>query len=262
VNKVFGNTETDKEKIINFLDKICSTTFQEYLDKSFEELSLYTNAYKNTLHMKRETISDRGIWTAKKRYILNVWDNEGVRYETPKIKIKGLEAIKSSTPSICRDMIKQSVPIMMSGTESDMISYIKECKSKFMSLTPEEVSFPRSVNNLDEYSSKYQIYKKGTPIQVRGTLLYNYHIRKNKLDTKYPIIQNGEKIKYCYLTLPNPIHENVICFIQNFPKGLDLEKYVDYNTQFNKSFLDPLKLILDAIGWRTEKTVNLMNFYC
>lgn len=262
VEKVFKGDIADKEKVVNFLDKICATKIQEFLDKSFDELADYTKAYKNTLYMKRETISDRAIWTKKKRYILNVWDNEGVRYEKPKIKIKGLEAVKSSTPAICREMIKNAVPIMMNGTEDEMIEYIKRCKSHFMSLTPEEISFPRSVNKLDEYSSRIQIYKKGTPIQVRGTLLYNHYIKKKKLDHKYPIIQNGEKIKYCYLTLPNPIHEDVICFIQSFPKDLDLERYVDYNTQFTKSFLGPLEHILDAIGWRTEKQVNLANFYC
>lgn len=262
VQKVFKGKVSDKEKVINFLDKICSTTIQDYLDKSFDELSEYTNAYKNTLYMKREAIADRAIWTAKKRYILNVWDNEGVRYDEPKIKIKGLEAIKSSTPAICRSMIRDAVPIMMTGTEDDMIKYIVKCKEKFMSLPIQDVSFPRGVNKLDVYGSNISIYKKGTPFQIRGALLYNHYIRKKKLDHKYPIIQNGEKIKYCYMTLPNPIHENAISFIQTFPKELDLEKYVDYTTQFNKAFLDPLTNILDAIGWKSEKKINLANFYC
>lgn len=262
VEKVFKGNIADKEKVINFLDKICATTIQDFLNKSFDELAEYTNAYKNTLYMKRESISDRAIWTKKKRYILNVWDNEGVRYEKPKIKIKGLEAVRSSTPAVCRDMIKNAVPIMMSGTEDEMISYIKECKKRFMSLTPEEVSFSMSANNLEEYSSKIKIYEKGTPIQVRGALLYNHYIKKKKLEYKYPVIQNGEKIKFCYLTLPNPIHEDVISFIQTFPKDLDLEEYVDYNMQFTKTFLGPLSRILDAIGWKTEKQVNLANFYC
>lgn len=262
VNKIFKDKNVSKEKIINFLDKICNTTFQDFINKSFDELSDYTNAFKNTLYMKREAISDKAIWTAKKRYILNVWDNEGVRYESPKIKIKGLEAIKSSTPAICRKMIKDSIPIMINGDEDTMIQYIKKCKEEFMKLSPEEVSFPKSVNKLDVYSSKDTIYKKGTPIQIRAILLYNYYIKKNKLDYKYPIIQNGEKIRYCYLKLPNPIRENVIGYIQTFPRELNLESYVDYSTQFNKTFLDPLTHILDAIGWKTEKKVNLSKFYC
>lgn len=262
VNKVFNNKLPEKEKIVDFLDKACATKFQEFLDKSFQELADYTNAFENTLYMKRETISDRGIWTAKKRYILNVWDNEGVRYEKPKIKIKGLEAVQSSTPSICRKMLKDAVPILMTGTEDDMIEYIQECKKTFMSLTPEQVSFPKSANNLSVYSHIHDIYKKGTPLQVRGSLLYNYYIRRRKLDHKYPLIKEGDKIKYTYLKIPNPIREDVIAYIQTFPRELDLEKYVDYNTQFNKSFLAPLTRILDAIGWRTEKRVNLANFYC
>ena len=261
VDKVFKDKNPTKEKVVDFLDKICGTTFQDFINGCFQELSDYTNAYNNALYMKREAICDRAIWTKKKRYILNVWDNEGVRYETPKVKIKGLEAIKSSTPAVCRTMIKDAVPIMMNQTEKDMIQYIQECKEKFMNFSIEQISFPRSVNNLETYSSNVTIYTKGTPMHVRGTLLYNYHIKKNKLDNKYPIINNGEKIKYCALKVPNPIHQDVICFIQTFPKELELEKYVDYTTQFNKSFLEPLKIILDAIGWKTEKTVNLSSFY-
>lgn len=261
VNKVFKDNTPSKTEIIDFLDKICGTTFQEYIDKCFQELMDYTNAYKNTLYMKREVICDRAIWTKKKRYILNVWDNEGVRFDKPKIKIKGLEAIKSSTPEVCRKMIKEAVPIMMTQTEDDMIKYIDECKTKFYEFSIAEISFPRSVNNLNTYGSKQTIYTKGTPMHVRGALLYNHYIKKKKLDNKYPIIQNGEKIKFCALKLPNPIHEDIISFIQNFPHELELNQYIDYNTQFNKSFLEPLRLILDAIGWRTEKTVNLANFY-
>lgn len=262
VEKFFPDTsKVPKEKIIDFIDKICDTTFQEYINKSFQELSDYTNSYTNTLYMKREAICDRAIWTKKKRYILNVWDNEGVRYEEPKVKIKGLEAIKSSTPAVCRKMIKDAVPIMMNNTEQDMIDYIKKCKNKFMKFSIEEISFPRSANNLNVYGSPSSIYKKGTPMHVRGSLLYNYYIKKKKLDHKYPLIQNGEKVKYCALQVPNPIREDVISFIQNFPRELDLGKYVDYDTQYNKSFLEPLKTILDAIGWKTEKTVNLANFY-
>lgn len=261
VDKVFSGKSPSKLQIVDFLDKICATTFQDYINQSFQELSDYTNAYKNTLYMKREVICDRAIWTKKKRYILNVWDNEGVRYETPKIKIKGLEAIKSSTPEVCRDMIRNSVPIMMNLSEADMIQYIKECKTKFMNFTIEEISSPRSVNHLDKYGSNRELYKKGTPIHTRGALLYNHYIKKNNLSNKYPVIQNGEKIKYCALKIPNPIREDVISFIQKFPPELGLDEYIDYNLQFNKTFLEPLKLILDAIGWRTEKTVNLAQFY-
>lgn len=261
VNKVFGNQEVEKSKIIDYLDKISDTVFQEFIDKSFQELIDYTNAYKNALYMKREAICDRAIWTRKKRYILNIWDNEGVRYDKPKIKIKGLEAIKSSTPSICRDLIKNAIPIMMNGTEDEMIEYIAKVKEEFFNHSVEEISFPRSANNLEKYSDKSRIYAKKTPMQVRGALLYNHYVKKFKLGNKYPLIQNGEKIKYCALKLPNPIKEDVIAYPQTFPREFGLEKYVDYNTQYVKSFLDPLRTILDAIGWETEKTVRLSSFF-
>ena len=211
--------------------------------------------------MKRENIADRGIWTAKKRYILNVWDSEGVRYGDAKLKIMGIEAVKSSTPAPCRTMIKDGLKVMMSGTEDEMIDYIDGCRTKFKSLPPEEISFPRSVSNVVKYKGTHNIYEKGTPMHVRGALLFNYYVKERKLDKKYAYIQNGEKIKFCYLKKPNPTRENVISFIQDFPKELNLEKYVDYDTQFDKAFLDPMKAVLNAIGWSDERKITLDSFF-
>jgi len=211
--------------------------------------------------MKRENIADRGIWTAKKRYILNVWDSEGVRYEDPKLKMMGIEAVKSSTPAPCRKMIKDALKLMMTGTEEDVIDFIDRSRDEFKKLPPEDISFPRSASDVVKYKSSSTIYIKGTPIHIRGALLFNHYVKKNKLDNKYSLIQNGEKIKFCYLKKPNSIHENVISFIQDFPKELDIDKYVDYDLQFEKSFVEPLKAILDAIGWNVEKTINLELFF-
>jgi hypothetical protein len=149
----------------------------------------------------------------------------------------------------------------MSGTEDEVIDFIDKSRSKFKSLPPEQISFPRSVSDVVKYKSSSSIYSKGTPIHVRGALLFNHYIKENKLDNKYSLIMNGEKIKFCYLKKPNTIHENVISFIQDFPKELNLDKYVDYDLQFEKSFVEPLKSILDAIGWNVEKTVNLELFF-
>ena len=201
----------------------------------------YVSAYDQKMQMKRENIADRGIWTAKKRYILNVWDSEGVRYDEPKLKVMGIESVKSSTPAPCRKMLKDAFNILMNGTEEDVIQYIDRCREEFKSLPPEDISFPRSVSDVRKYADRTTIYSKGTPIHVRGALLFNHQIKDKKLTNKYSLIQNGEKIKFCYLKEPNPLHENVISFIQDFPKELNLDKYVDYNLQFEKSFVEPLK---------------------
>ena len=240
---------------------VCRDKLEPYIDECYEELASYVSAYDQKMQMKRENIADRGIWTAKKRYILNVWDSEGVRYEEPKLKMMGIEAVKSSTPAPCRKMIKDALKLMMSGTEDEVIDFIDNSRSTFKSLPPEQISFPRSVSNVDKYKSSSDIYAKGTPIHVRGALLFNHYIKQNKLNNKYSLILNGEKIKFCYLKKPNTIHENVISFIQEFPKELNLDKYIDYDLQFEKSFLEPLKSILDSIGWEVEKTVNLDSFF-
>jgi len=261
VDTVYKGREKTTVGIVSFLDKICEMELEKYIEGSYQELADYVNAYAQKMQMKRENIADRGIWTAKKRYILNVWDSEGVRYDEPKLKMMGIEAVKSSTPAPCRQMIKDGLKIMMSGTEDEVIDYIDKCRAEFKKLPPEQISFPRSVNDVKKYYSHSQIYEKGTPIAVRGALLFNHYIKEKKLTNKYSLIKNGEKIKFCYLKKPNPIYENVISYISDFPKELGLDKYVDYDLQFEKSFLEPLKSILDSIGWSVEKTVNLDLFF-
>jgi len=261
VDKFFSNKSDDKTAIVDLLDKICKEKFEPFIENSYQELASFVNAYSQKMSMKRENIADRGIWTAKKRYILNVWDSEGVRYEEPKLKIMGIEAVKSSTPAPCRKMIKDALKLMMNGTEDDVIKFIDNARTQFKKMTPEEVSFPRTVSDVTKHKNSSTIYSKGSPIHVRGALLYNHYIKERGLTNKYSIINNGEKIKFIYLKKANPIRENVISFISDFPKEIGIDKYIDYDLQFEKAFLEPLKVILDAIGWNVEKTVNLELFF-
>ena len=261
VESVYKGREKTTQSIVSFLDKICQVELEKYIEGCYQELASYVNAYDQKMQMKRENIADRGIWTAKKRYILNVWDSEGVRYEEPKLKMMGIEAVKSSTPAPCRKMIKDALKLMMNGTEEDVIDFIDNARKEFKNLPPEQISFPRSASDVVKYQSSSDIYIKGTPIHIRGALLFNHYIKQNKLTNKYSLIQNGEKIKFIYLKKPNTIHENIISFIQEFPKELNLDKYIDYDLQFEKAFLEPLKIILDSIGWNVEKTVNLELFF-
>ena len=261
VEVIYKEREKTTESVVGFLNKICEVEFEKYIESSYETLARYVNAYDQKMIMKRENIADRGIWTAKKRYILNVWDSEGVRYSEPKLKIMGIEAVKSSTPAPCRKAIKDALKVMMSGTEDEMIDFIDQFRKKFRSLPPEEISFPRTVSDVVKYKGRNAIYEKGTPIHARGSLLFNHHVKRLGLEGKYSLIGNGEKVKFCYLRSPNPIHENVMSFIQDFPREIGIEKYIDYDLQFEKSFLDPLKIILDVIEWNVERTASLDSFF-
>jgi len=252
-----GREKTDKS-VVSFLNKVCELEFEKYIESSYKELATYVNAYEQKMIMKRENIASVGIWTAKKRYMLNVWDSEGVSYDEPKLKMMGIEAVKSSTPAPCRTAIKDAINIMMKGTESDLLSFIDSFRSEFNSLPPEDIAFPRSVNGLRKFKASGTVYSKGCPLHVRGTLLYNFYISKNKLEYKYPLVNEGEKIKFVYLLRPNPLgNENVISFLNTFPRELDLEESIDREAQFKKSFLDPLRIITDVIEWDIEKVPNL-----
>jgi DNA polymerase elongation subunit (family B) len=173
----------------------------------------------------------------------------------------GIEAVKSSTPAPCRKMIKDALHLMMSGTEDEVIDFIDDARAKFKKLSPEEIAFPRTVNDIVKHKNSVTVYGKGCPMHVRGSLLYNHYIKEKGLSNKYSLINNGEKIKFVMLKKANPIRENVISFISDFPYELGLDKYIDYDLQFDKAFLEPVKVILDAIGWNVEKVVNLELFF-
>ena len=259
INSISETSTGDKR--IQLIDDVCSQVITQKIKSSFDELVKYTNAYKPFLNMKREAIADKGIWTAKKRYILNVFDDEGVRYSEPKLKMTGIEAVKSSTPEACRKKIKDVLKIIMSGTEADVIEFISNFRQEFRTLTFDDIAFPRGCNGLLEYRGVDTIYNKGTPIHVRGALVYNQLLKDRGLDKRYESVKEGEKVKFCYMKVPNPIRENVISVVNTLPRQLDLDKYIDYDLQFTKAFLDPLKIILDSIGYQTEKRSTLNSFF-
>ena len=260
VKSVFKD-ETDKNKIVSFLDKVASQKIEPFIENSYQELASYVNAYQQKMVMKREVIADKGIWTAKKRYILNVHNSEGVQYAEPKLKIMGLEVVKSSTPAPVRKMLKDAISTIVNGTQDDLIEFVDKTREEFFKLPPEEIAFPRSVNGVEKYKSDLRVYTKGTPMHVRGALMYNQTVKNKKISKRYPQIKDGEKIKFVHLKMPNPIGENIISFLSTLPTEFDLHRYIDYEMQFEKAFLDPLSFISQSIGWQLEKVASLEDFF-
>lgn len=254
------------EQSVEYLNKCCKEIIEPFIDKCYIELAETTNAYSNKMFMKRESIASKGIWTAKKRYMLLVHDSEGVRYTKPKTKIMGIETSRSSTPQVVREELKKCIDIILTKDNATLIDYIEGFRKKFRKLAPEDIAFPRSVNGVKDYTDSFTIYKKGTPIAVKGALLFNYYIKKYDLGKKYQFIRDADKIKFLYLKSPNPVggitgKDCVISFMTSLPKEFDLKNYIDYDTQFEKAFLDPLKSIVDAIGWQTEERNTLESLF-
>ena len=260
VKKVFGDNQVEPEKIINFLEKACNEKIKDFIDQTYIKLAKYVNAYQQKMMMDREVIASRGIWTAKKRYVLDVWDSEGVRYEKPELKIMGLEAIKSSTPEPCRKKIKEVLKIALRENEDAVINFIKDFRKEFYKLPAEEVAFPRSITGIDKYSHPVTVFKKSTPMHVKGALLFNHLLKKMEMDKDYRPIQDHDKIKFIHMRVPNPARGPVVAFRDFLPDEIGLDEYVDYKTQFEKTFLDPLKIVLDKIGWKTERQATLDAF--
>jgi DNA polymerase elongation subunit (family B) len=255
------SSDEGRRKAVDFLDRVAEEKIEPFIDKSYQDLAVMMNAFDQKMFMKREAIASRGIWTAKKRYILNVYDNEGVRYEEPKLKMMGIETVKSSTPSSCRDALKDALKIIMTGTEKDFQTFVSNFRKKFNSLSFEDIAFPRGISDIDKYKSSVELYAKGTPIHVRGAIVYNHLLKTNKLEKKYQVIKSGEKVKFCYMKVPNPARENVLSILSVLPKEFEIEKYIDYNLQFQKAFLEPLNTIAHLIDWNSEPVATLESLF-
>jgi DNA polymerase elongation subunit (family B) len=251
--------KTDEQKI-KFMDKICEDVFQPFIDDGYQELAQYMNAYAQKMQMKREVLADKAIWTAKKRYILNVHNSEGVQYAKPKLKVMGLEMVKSSTPAVIRDKLKDSIKVILEGDQSKLHDYIEKFRQEFKTLAVEDIAFPRGVNGMNTYKGS-PIYTKGTPIHVRGSLLFNHHCKRMGLEKKYQAIKDGDKIKFVYVRKPNPFQEDVIAFPQELPKEFNLHSYVDYDLQFEKVFLDAMQTVIEPLGWKTIHQSSIEDFF-
>jgi DNA polymerase elongation subunit (family B) len=258
IEKVCPDKDTNGK--IKYMDKICEDVFQPFIDSGYQELATYMNAYSQKMQMKREVLADKGIWTAKKRYVLNVHNSEGVQYAKPKVKVMGLEMVKSSTPAVIRDKLKDSIDVILKGDEKDLHKYVQEFRKEFDQMPVEDIAFPRGVNGMKQYAGS-PIYTKGTPIHVRGALLYNHHCKRFGVDKKYQAIRDGDKIKFVYVKTPNPLQEDVIAFSQHLPKEFGLEAYIDYDKQFEKVFLDALQIVIEPLGWKTQEESSLEDFF-
>jgi len=251
---------SDELEAVKLIDQFCEKKIQHYINSCYDELAGMMNAYQQKMQMKRETIANKGIWRKKKMYILNAWNVEGVQYDKPKLKIQGIEAVRSSTPHVCREKIKQALSIIMNESESDLQEFVSKFREEFLNLPFEQVAFPRGIKGMSKYSSKKEIYIKGTPIQVKGALLFN-NLLKTKGVKTIPPIMDGDKVKFAYLKLPNPIGDTVIATPDELPKEFNLDKYIDREMQFSKSFVEPLRSITEVIDWEVEQRATLEDFF-
>ena len=243
------------------INKFVAKIIQPVLKKGYEDLAIMMNANENRMFMNHEKTITNALFTSKKHYALNVLWDEGTYYPEPKLSVKGIEIVRSSTPKIVRDALKKAVGILLKD-ESELLDFVKEYKAKYKKYSITEIAFPRSANKVDKYLKENKDgsfgYEKKTPIAVRAAIVYNNAIRNDK---NFPAIVSGTKIKYVYLTMPNHLDENVIGFLRRCPE--EVIKYIDWDTQFEKSFMSVITNIYRKLGmeFKMHKEVNLNDIF-
>lgn len=254
---------TDVQQNIRIIERLAKDKISPLIQSIVSDIEKNLNVYENTLTAKLEVAASHMLILAKKKYCARIYSSEGVSYSKPKQKVTGMEIIKSSTPKVVRQALKDSIDLIFDGSESDVQAYIQTVKKEFMNQRVEDVAFPRGVTNLDEYMDPNSIYGKRTPIHARAALLYNHLLKAKKLTKKYDSIKNGNKLRFVYLKEPNSIHENTIGWPVDgcLPVEFGLHKYIDWDLQFEKVFLAAIELMITPIGWKTEHRNELSGFF-
>lgn len=253
----------DHNTTIDMLNKVATDKIEPEIERIYQALAVYTNAHAQKMVMKREVIANNGVWTAKKRYALNVFDSEHVKYAEPQIKIMGLESVRSSVPQICRDAYKEAVKLTLSSDEVTIQEFVVEFENKFRSGDLQNIAFPRGVNNIEKWVDDTSgLPISGCPIHVRASLVFNKFLSDKGIVDIEPI-RSGDKIKYVYLKKGNPLNSHVVGFINFVPTELEtiIMKYIDYDTQFDKTFLTPIRNFVSVVGWNPVYENTLEQFF-
>lgn len=249
------------EQIVEALDVLMEKHLRPFINEATDTIAMEQNYFKKTIFFKREKICSSGFWVAPKKYALKVYDNEGVRYKEPDYAITGIEVVRSSTPEMARNALKECVIHVINKDIDALRLIVERTHEQFKTFPAEDIAFPRGVNNLEQYSDDTTIYGRGTPIAVRGALMHNHFVEKLELGNLYQPINEGDKILFLYLQEPNHFKENVISFVDTIPKEFNLDKYVDREMQFEKVFVAPLQGIMKAVGWTLVEQASLDDFF-
>ena len=212
---------------------------------------------KHRFYIKGESVASKGLWIAKKRYAMNaVYDLEANLDVDNKIKIKGLDVVRSTFPPAFRDFMNSVLKNVLGGiTKDDMDSKVLEFRKALDSRYYLDVARNTSVKNISEYekglSKQLNEFNKGTPAHVKACISYNKLLHHFKIANRYEKISDGEKIRYVYLK-SNPLNlETIAVKGYNDPKEIVeiAEKYIDYEALFVNELKTKLEDFYSALNW-------------
>lgn len=254
----FHKRDDPFEDKLNTITKLCDKHFAKMLDDRFIQFAGHLNSMKNRIVMKREKIAS-AILVAKKNYVVNVYDNEGVRYATPKLSVTGLESVKASTPKFFRKKLEEGYKLCFDDDEEKIHKFVLSVHEELYNLHIDDLAGNTTVNNITLFQDGLGGYRTGTPGHVRAAIAYNNLVSASD---QYQKINNGDKVKIIQLKEPNPVKSKSICWIDKFPDDLIDPKYIDREKDYQKFFIKPFTRVLDVLSWHTEYQPNLDDLFC
>lgn len=249
--------ETDHHKMVDNIDQWIKDEYQPKTNEWAQLLCNTMNGFEQRMVWEREVIASAAVWRAKKMYAMAVYDSEGIKYEKPKIKFKGLEARKSTTPEWCRERLVKCYEKILLGTEEEVQTLISGYKEEYMKLSVDDIAKASGVSDIEKCVASDGSFISGAHFAAKACVGYNRLVEKNE-DLGLPMIESGDKVQMVLLKPGNPFGQNYFAYPEFFPEELGLGKWVDYQAAFEKSFIDPIQSILDVVGWSHKRRVNLL----
>jgi DNA polymerase elongation subunit (family B) len=226
------------------------------------------NCDTHRFRIKGESVARKGLWLAKKRYVLDkVYDLEK-NGPTSKMVFKGLDVVRSSFPKAFREFMKNMFNDVLAGATKEKIDNdILTFKNSMPSMNYIDIAKNTSANNISTFSiDNNYTPKKGTPAHIKAALSYNKLLKYYKIENKYEKIFDGEKIKFVYLKR-NPLRVDSMAFrgYQDPSEILSLiEEYIDYDSIFDKELKNKLEHVYDSLKWGmlpTDINQNASEFF-
>ena len=247
----------------NNVSKEIHTLVQDVEDNINEDINewakLQLNSKDPRFVFKRESICDVGVFLQKKRYVLHVLDDEGIKVN--KFKYTGVEVVRSTIPAAVKPHVKHCIETMLTTkNHSKTNKALSDAYDIFKQLPIEDISFVMGITDYDKYAKDCDQFMtaKRMPIHMKAAYYHNVMLDREKLTSQYEKISSGDKVRYFYVMQPNMYGANVIGYKYYYPKEFSSMFPPDTEKMFEKVIFSIMERFYESVGWSIQSPNKLV----